>query len=130
MSANDKFKLTVLLVSLTLVLTTVREGTSREQKIFHNSVVDNYWLRKGWAFWLEVAVLCIDLCIVVLCLIEQRKLRFLDELGFTAFIANPNSYSLSPFSTSEYLNSCFETTERLSADKNPILTISNRSNDL
>ena len=110
------------------MLTTVREAKSREHIIFHNSVQDNYHLRKGWAFWLQVVVLCFDIILIALCLIENQKLKLLDELGFTAFIANPNQDSLSRFSTSEFFNPNFQR-GYLSSDKGPISTISDPSND-
>ena len=119
----------VFLVSLTLLLTTLRETISREQIIFKTSTLENYDIRKGWAFWLEVSVFFIELLITIFCLIENKKLKKLEALGFTPFIANPSPSTMSRLnSTSEYFNPNFQRSQS-NQDMDPIQTISDPSND-
>ncbi|CAG2113872.1 unnamed protein product [Medioppia subpectinata] len=90
----------VFLSTLTLLLMTIQTSASREQLIFNNSPVENYDIRNGWSFWLEVTVLVVNVLIIGLCLVEMNRIRKLDALGFTAFIANPGpdimSHDFSP----------------------------------
>ena len=118
------------MVSLTLLVTTLRETITREQIIFKTSTLDNYHMKKGWAFWVELSVLILNVHILMFCLIESQKLRKLEAIGFTAFIANPSPNSLSRFETSsEYFNPNFRRINHLTQETDPISTISDPSKD-
>ncbi|CAG2171751.1 unnamed protein product [Oppiella nova] len=70
------------------------KSISREQFIFKTSAAENYHITNGWAFWLEVTALVINISIIMLCLLEMNRLNRLEALGFTAFIANQSPHTI------------------------------------
>lgn len=83
--------LSAIFAALVLVLTTVREEAAEQTVIYRMTAYKHYTISKSWAFWLEVAVISIEVPLVIFCAIENTQLMKVDALIKLSDIASLQS---------------------------------------
>lgn len=83
--------LSAIFAALVLVLTTVREEAAEQTVIYRMTAYKHYTISKSWAFWIEVAVISIEVPLVIFCAIENTQLMKVDALIKLSDIASMQS---------------------------------------
>lgn len=72
--------ISTVLGALVLTLVTIKESLAESTVLYRLYAYKNFSLQKGWAFWMEVAIVTLDLIILVLCATENIQLSKIDTL--------------------------------------------------